>query len=122
MSTDPQEKTSAAAKAPVPTAEQYQRIQKSDDFALLRSNFRAFSIPMTVAFMVWYFSYVLMSAFATEFMSTPVLGSLNLGLTWGLGQFVTTFLITWLYVRRSKAKLDPLAVKIHRELEGVTTK
>ncbi|HLR27848.1 MAG TPA: DUF485 domain-containing protein [Ruania sp.] len=120
--TDPQGKTSTASRAPTPTAAQYQRIQESDDFTQLRSNFRAFSIPMTVAFMVWYFSYVLMSAFATDVMSTPVVGSLNLGLVWGLGQFVTTFLITWLYVRRSRVKLDPLATKIYDELEGVATK
>src|SRR5699024_7454299 len=118
VSTDPQEKTSTASRAPSPTAAEYQRIQESDDFTQLRSNFRAFSIPMTVAFMVWYFSYVLMSAFATDIMSTPVLGTLNIGLVWGLGQFVTTFLITWLYVRRSRVKLDPLATKIQHELEG----
>lgn len=114
MTTDPQEAATIAA----PTTEDYQRVQASADFTTLRSNFRAFSIPMAIAFMVWYFTYVLMSAFAAGVMSTPVFGSLNVGLLWGIGQFVTTFLITWLYVRRAKVKLDPLANKLYDELEG----
>lgn len=104
-----------------PTAEEYLRIQGSAEFSQLRRNFRAFSIPMAIAFMVWYFGYVLASAFATDVMSTPVIGSLNLGLLWGLLQFATTFLITWLYIRRAYRKLDPISTKLRDELEGGIT-
>ena len=36
----------------------------------------------------------------------------------GLAQFVTTFLITWLYVRHANRNLDPLAGQLRDELEG----
>ena len=36
----------------------------------------------------------------------------------GLMQFVTTFLITWLYLRQAKTRLDPLATQIREQLEG----
>lgn len=70
--------------APSPTPEQFQAVQKSEEFGRLRSSFRSFAIPMTVAFLVWYFAYVLLSTYAEGLMSTPVLGNLNLGLLMGI--------------------------------------
>ena len=104
--------------APFPTPEQFQAVQKSEEFGRLRSSFRSFAIPMTVAFLVWYFAYVLLSTYAEGLMSTPVLGNLNLGLLLGISQFLMTFLITWLYIRHANRNLDPIAEKLRDELEG----
>lgn len=101
-----------------PQPEDFRRVQDSEEFVLLRKSFRGFAFPLTAAFLIWYLLYVLLSTYAVELMSTPVLGNLNLGLLIGLGQFVTTFLITWLYVRHANKNLDPKAEKIRRELEG----
>ena len=101
-----------------PTPEQFQAVQRSEDFGRLRSSFRSFAIPMTVAFLVWYFAYVLLSTYAEGLMSTPVLGNLNLGLLMGISQFLMTFLITWLYIRHANRNLDPIAEKLRDELEG----
>ncbi|GAP79817.1 MULTISPECIES: DUF485 domain-containing protein [Brachybacterium] len=104
--------------APSPTPEQFQAVQKSEEFGRLRSSFRSFAIPMTIAFLVWYFAYVLLSTYAEGLMSTPVLGNLNLGLLMGISQFLMTFLITWLYIRHANRNLDPIAEKLRDELEG----
>ena len=101
-----------------PTPEQFQQVQRSEDFSRLRSSFRSFAIPMTVAFLVWYFAYVLLSTYAEGLMSTPVLGNLNLGLLMGTSQLLMTFLITWLYIRHANRNLDPIAEKLRDELEG----
>ena len=101
-----------------PTPEQFQQVQRSEDFSRLRSSFRSFAIPMTVAFLVWYFAYVLLSTYAEGLMATPVLGNLNLGILLGLSQFLMTFLITWLYIRHANRNLDPIAEKLRDELEG----
>jgi len=50
-------------------------------------------------------------------MARPVLGSINLGLVLGLGQFVTTFAITIWYVAFSNRVLDPLGAELRAELE-----
>ena len=71
--------------------------------------------PATVAFLAWYLLYVVMSNWATDFMSTQVVGNINVALVFGLLQFVTTFLLAWLYSRFSTAKLDPLARKLDEE-------
>ena len=75
--------------------------------------------PLTIAFLVWYFAYVLLSSFATEFMSTPVFGAVNVGLLMGLGQFVTTFGITMWYVSYANRRLDPVSAEIRADLEAL---
>ena len=101
-----------------PTAEEFSAVAVSEDFLELRRRFKRFAFPMTAAFLIWYFAYVLMSVFARDFMATPVAGNVNLGTLLGLMQFVTTFLITWLYIRHANKNLDPIATKIRSEMEA----
>ena len=91
----------------------YLELQQTAEFAELRSKFRRFVIPATVVFMAWYLLYVVMSNWATDFMSTKVVGNVNVALVFGILQFVSTFLIAWLYGRYMNAKVDPIA----RELD-----
>ena len=98
----------------------FRRAQSAPDFIALKKAFRGFAFPMTAAFLIWYFAYVLLSVFARDFMATPVLGNINLGTIIGLLQFVSTFLITWLYIRHMNNKVDPIATKIREELEGAS--
>jgi uncharacterized membrane protein (DUF485 family) len=98
----------------------YERIHASAQFQDLRRRYRGFAIPATVAFMVWYLLYVFMSSWATDFMSTKIVGNINVALVFGLLQFVSTFLIAWLYARHADRTLDPAASKLQREYdEGV---
>lgn len=96
----------------------YLDCQQSQEFAELRKALRRFAFPMTAFFLVWYASYVLLGAFAHDFMAVKVVGNINVGLLIGLGQFATTFVITGLYVRFATRELDPRAEAIRAELEG----
>jgi uncharacterized membrane protein (DUF485 family) len=98
----------------------YREVAESADFRDLQRRHRSFVFPLAVLFLVWYFVYVLLAAYAHDFMATPVFGSVNVGLLFGLGQFVTTFVITMAYVRYANRTLDPAAEKIRAELEGST--
>ena len=100
-----------------PVSRDYTEVAESPDFRELQRRHRSFVFPLAVLFLIWYFVYVLLAAYAHEFMATPVFGSVNVGLLFGLGQFVTTFIITMAYVRYANRKLDPLAEKIRGELE-----
>ncbi|KGI69432.1 DUF485 domain-containing protein [Mycolicibacterium rufum] len=96
----------------------YVEVQASPEFQELRSRLRRFVFPMTAIFLVWYGVYVALGAFAHDFMGTRVWGDINIGLLIGLGQFLSTFLITGLYVRFANRELDPRAEAIRSELEG----
>ncbi|TQM81870.1 uncharacterized membrane protein (DUF485 family) [Saccharothrix saharensis] len=93
-------------------------VQNSPDFRELRRRLRTFVFPMAGLFLAWYLLYVLLADYAHGFMSTKVFGNINVGLILGLLQFVSTFVITTLYVRHANKKLDPLAEKLRNELEG----
>lgn len=95
----------------------YIELQKSDDFVDLRRRFRKFVFPMTALFLAWYFLYVLLAAYAPDFMSHKLIGNINVGLVFGLGQFVSTFAITVLYVRWADREFDPRAEALHDRLE-----
>ena len=108
---------STAPAAPV-SGERFIAVQASPEFQELRNRLRRFVFPMTAVFLLWYFAYVLLGAFAHDFMATKVWGDINVGILIGLGQFVTTFLITFIYVRFANRELDPRAEAIRNELEG----
>lgn len=95
----------------------YVAVERSAPFVELKKHHRSFVWPLTVAFLVWYFAYVLLSSFATEFMATRVWGDITVGLLLGLGQFVTTFAITMSYVAFANRRLDPRSAEIRADLE-----
>jgi uncharacterized membrane protein (DUF485 family) len=96
----------------------YLEVQRSQEFLDLRARFRKFVFPVTGLFLGWYFLYVLLAAFAPAFMSHKLVGNLNVGLFLGLGQFVSTFVITMVYARWADKQFDPVADKLRAEIEG----
>jgi uncharacterized membrane protein (DUF485 family) len=99
------------------TPEEYREAQASPEFVELKRKFRAFAFPMTVAFLAWYLLFVVLSTYAHDFMSTRVFGNINIGLLFGLLQFVTTFVITHLYVSHANRRTDPIADEMRDRLE-----
>lgn len=95
----------------------YIAIEESPPFVEHKRRHRSFVFPLTIAFLVWYFAYVLLADYAHEFMSIKVIGNINVGLLLGLSQFVTTFAITTWYVSFANRKLDPSAERFRNELE-----
>src|SRR5699024_1732556 len=88
-----------------PAAAEYRYVQGTEEFSKLRSTFRSFTMPLTVAGLIWYIGYVLVATYAGDFFgnSVPVFG--NVGILLGVLQFATTFLITWLYIGFANKKL-----------------
>ena len=101
-----------------PDAQKWVDVQASDDFVELKHRLRKFVFPVSGLFLAWYLLYVLLADYAHGFMSTKVVGNINVGLIFGLLQFVSTFVITTLYVRHANKNLDPLAEKLRGEIEG----
>ena len=99
------------------TPEEYRQAQDSPEFTELRRRFRRFAFPMTVAFLAWYLLYVLLSTYASDFMSTRVFGNVNLGILLGLAQFVSTFVITHVYVAHANKRTDPISDEMRGRLE-----
>ena len=110
-------KSGSSTDASPPGGVDYIAVEQSASFVELKRRHRSFVWPLTIAFLVWYFAYVLLSSFAAEFMGTRVWGNITIGLLLGLGQFVTTFAITMAYVSYANRRVDPLSAEIRGELE-----
>ncbi|MEJ1088926.1 DUF485 domain-containing protein [Microbacterium sp. Mu-80] len=95
----------------------YIAVEESERFRTLKRTQRSFIFPLAAFFLIWYFAYVLLAAFAVDFMSQRVWGDITVGLLFGLGQFVTTFAITMAYVSFANRRLDPIATEIREDLE-----
>lgn len=100
-----------------PRGDVYLRVQASPEFQEIRRRYRDFVFPMTALFLVWYFAYVLASTLARDLMARPVVGEINVALAFGLAQFASTFLITWLYARHAVRKRDRAALALRWETQ-----
>lgn len=98
----------------------YEQVQAGPEFVELRSRLRRFIFPMSAAFLVWYLAYVLLASYAPGFMATKVFGNINVGLLIGLLQFVSTFVITTVYVRFANKHIDPAAQQLRERIEGAS--
>ncbi|SDL30790.1 Uncharacterized membrane protein, DUF485 family [Lentzea albidocapillata subsp. violacea] len=96
----------------------FELIRQTEEFRTLRRRLTTFVFPMTALFLASYLTFVLLSAYAKDFVSTKVIGVINLGILLGLGQFVTSIIITLGYARYAKRRLDPQR-KLLAEKTGV---
>lgn len=104
--------------ASTPEEDRFAAMSATEKFVSLKRRFRGFVFPMTVAFLSWYLLYVVLSAYAREFMSTTVFGNVNIAFVFGVLQFVTTFGIAWWYSSFARRRIDPQAEEIKAELTG----
>jgi uncharacterized membrane protein (DUF485 family) len=95
----------------------YDSLAARPEFHELRRAYRSFVIPATLAFLTWYLLYVVLSNWAPGFMGHRLVGNINVALVFGLLQFVTTFVLAYVYSGYSTKRLDPLARQLDAEYE-----
>ncbi|MFD0353790.1 DUF485 domain-containing protein [Streptomyces sp. NPDC127110] len=108
-----------AQAAPVPggraapgASEIYLEVQRSAAFQEVRGRYRRFVVPATAGFLLWYVAYVVAATAAPGLMARPVAGAVNVALLAGLGQFLSTFLLTWAYARHARLRRDRAALDL----------
>jgi len=86
--------------------------ERSPEFQELVKKRRAFVIPATLFFMAWYFGFIILAGYAPDFMGREFLtDGVTVGYALALSQFVMTWVLGWLYVRRATRVFDPLAAR-----------
>ncbi len=96
----------------------FEEVQATDEFQGLKRTLRRFVFPATALFLAWYLLYVLLTAYARDFLAKKVLGEINVAYVFGLLQFVSTFVIAFVYSRYADKHFDPTADAIRHRLEG----
>ncbi|WP_432752597.1 DUF485 domain-containing protein [Streptomyces sp. JL2001] len=101
-------------------ADIYLEVQRSPAFQEVRSRYRRFVIPASLAFLLWYLAYVVAATAAPGLMARPVAGAVNVAMLAGLGQFLTTFLLTWAYARHARLRRDRAALELRWDTQEMT--
>jgi uncharacterized membrane protein (DUF485 family) len=95
----------------------WDRIAASQEFKDLMATKKVFIIPAFVFFVVYYFALPILVGYAPQFMSTRVIGVVNLAYLFALSQFFMAWTIAWLYVKAA-GDFDKLAKDIVEKSVG----
>ena len=88
----------------------WQAVERSPEFRELVSKKKAFVIPATIFFLSWYFGFIVLAGYAPDFMGREfITDGLTVGYVLALSQFVMTWVLGWMYLRRADKVFDPLA-------------
>jgi uncharacterized membrane protein (DUF485 family) len=98
--------------------DEWVRVERTSAFKELISAKRAFIIPATIFFMVFYFGLPILAAFTTV-LNVKVIGSLTLAYIYALAQFAMTWILMHLYVSRAN-KWDDLVDRARQEAADET--
>jgi uncharacterized membrane protein (DUF485 family) len=121
MAFQPRVGNASSAVAPQPgraSAVGYEAVRASRDFWTIQRRFGSFVRPACTLFIVWYFLFVIVAVFAPGFMRISVSGDVNVGLCFGVLQFVSTFAIAVGYRYWARRRLDPLSDRLRHRLDG----
>ena len=89
----------------------WEAIEASPEFQELVHKRRSFVVPGTIFFLSWYMGFVVLAAYAEDFMSERVYQGLTVGYCLALTQFVMVLVLGIMYLRRADRIYDPLAAK-----------
>src|ERR671915_176950 len=84
--------------------------ERSPEFRELIKKKRAFVVPATIFFLVWYFGFIVLAGYAPDFMGREfITDGMTVGYALALTQFIMTWALGWMYLRRADRVFDPLA-------------
>ena len=87
----------------------WEAIERTPEFRELVNRRRRFVVPCTIFFLAWYLGFIVLCAYAPDFMGESVYEGLTVGYCLALTQFVMVFTLGLWYLRKSEKEFDPLA-------------
>jgi uncharacterized membrane protein (DUF485 family) len=99
------------------TKTEWDRIAASQEFKDLMATKKVFIVPAFLFFLVYYFALPILVGYAPAFMSTKVIGNVNLAYLFALSQFFMAWTIAFLYVKAA-GDFDKLAKDIIEKAEA----
>jgi uncharacterized membrane protein (DUF485 family) len=90
----------------------WEAVEQSPEFRELIRRKKAFVVPATLFFLAWYFGFIILAGYAPDFMGREfITDGLTVGYVLALSQFVMTWVLGWMYLRKADRVFDPLAAR-----------
>lgn len=95
----------------------YQRIENNPRFKELVQKRERFAWTLSWIMMILYFGFILLIAFASGWLGTPISegSSVTRGIPIGVGLIVVSFVLTGIYVIRANGEFDRLNHQVLQE-------
>ena len=117
MSREGAERAASTGAAPGRSAD-WEVLEETPEFRRLVAERRRFVIPALCLFAVWFGGFLVLSAYARDFMRKQPIGHISWAFLLALSLIVMTWGIAFAYLRWSDRRLDPLAEQLASEAGG----
>jgi uncharacterized membrane protein (DUF485 family) len=94
----------------------FERVESSPQFKKLMENKKKFIVPMTIFFLVFYFLLPISTSYGT-FLNTPVYGDITWAWVFAVAQFVMTWVICSIYVKKANTFDKDAAQIVNEQIE-----
>ena len=101
----------------VKSTTQWDKIAASRQFKDLMATKKMFIVPAFIFFVVYYFALPVLVGYAPAFMSTKIIGNVNIAYLFALSQFFVAWIIAGLYVKAAN-DFDRLSKDIIEKADG----
>ncbi len=91
----------------------YTRIANSESFKKLMSTKKAFILPFTIFFFVFYFALPVMTAYS-KVLNAPFAGAITWAWVFAFAQFIMTWALCMIYTKKA-ASFDAMVDQIRQE-------
>ncbi|MFC1284119.1 DUF485 domain-containing protein [Bacillus paralicheniformis] len=95
----------------------YRKAAASPEFQRLLSRKRAFIVPMTIFFLLFYFLLPVMTSYFT-FLNQPAVGAITWAWVFAIAQFVMTWTLCIVYTKKA-GQFDQIANDFKKKIGGV---
>ncbi len=114
-------RTNGPARSAQPPTIDWAAAAQTPEFNELVRRRRSFVVPATIFFLTWFIGFIVLAGYAPDFMGSEFLtDGLTVGYVLALSQFVMTWGLAWLYLRKADREFDPLAARAARKALDMT--
>jgi len=101
------------------TQELVDKIKSNPDYQELVSKRTGFSIKLSIAMLVVYFTFILTIAFNPSVLGTPISSDsvTTIGIPIGIAIIIFAFILTGIYTKRANGEFDDLSNKIKQAIK-----
>jgi uncharacterized membrane protein (DUF485 family) len=97
-----------AVDARAATEHDWRAIERSPEFRELVERKCRFTVPAAIAFFAWMVLFLLLMAFAEDFMGSQIVDGFPVAWLLAASQVFMTWALTWLYLRKADREWEPL--------------
>ena len=108
-------------RTPSSNASVWNRVAQTDDFKKLLAAKKAFVVPATIFFILYYFALPVSVGYFPALMQRKVWGPVNIAYLFALSQFIVAWIIASLYVRAAR-EFDSRAAAVIKDLGNLEAK